>query len=232
MLYAWIDGCKRAPIAKGERTICPDCGGTLTAVLPAENVPHWRHRGGDCDAWSEAEGPWHLAWKERFDPSCREISLRDPTTGERHRADVLVGGGTSQATVLELQHSHISEEDRQVREAFYMREHRMFWLVHVHNEKSFTGYSFGFSLDFRSNVRQLYEKEFAVMSWTGSSKQFIEKWKKSNAHVFFHWGSGIFYLASDKIMTRLKCSPKSGQFALCALSHDEFLRAVHGTDAG
>lgn len=100
MLYAWIGDEKRAPRAKGERTICRDCGGLLSAVMPVENVPHWRHKAGDCDPWSEPEGPWHLGWKERFDLSCREISLIHGATGERHRADVLCGTGTPKATVL------------------------------------------------------------------------------------------------------------------------------------
>ncbi|MFK4535160.1 hypothetical protein ABIA00_003343 [Bradyrhizobium ottawaense] len=47
MLYAWIGDEKRAPRAKGERTICRDCGGLLSAVMPVENVPHWRHKAGD-----------------------------------------------------------------------------------------------------------------------------------------------------------------------------------------
>jgi hypothetical protein len=55
---------RSAPIAKGERTICRDCGGLLAAAMPVENTPHWRHKAGDCDPWSEPEGPWHLGWKE------------------------------------------------------------------------------------------------------------------------------------------------------------------------
>lgn len=51
---------------------------------------------------ARAEGPWHLGWKELFDISCHEIGLRDPMTGELHRADVLVGSGTPMTTVLEL----------------------------------------------------------------------------------------------------------------------------------
>lgn len=48
MLYAWVGDQKRAPISKGERTTCRDCGGLLTAVMPVENTPHWRHKAGDC----------------------------------------------------------------------------------------------------------------------------------------------------------------------------------------
>jgi hypothetical protein len=162
MLYAWVDDQKRAPFAKGERTTCRDCGGLLTAVMPVENTPHWRHKAGDCDPWSEPEGPWHLGWKELFDMACREIALRDPATGELHRADVLVGSGTPRATVLELQHSSISEDERNAREAFYRRGHRMFWLVHIHSESSFLGTYFGMSLDFKSRVVNLDGKEFAI----------------------------------------------------------------------
>lgn len=39
MLYAWVGDEKRARLAKGERTICRDCGGLLTAVMSA---------GGQC----------------------------------------------------------------------------------------------------------------------------------------------------------------------------------------
>src|SRR3569623_52734 len=139
MLYAWIDGKRRAPLAKGERTICRDCGGLLTAVIPVENAFHWRLKAGDCDRWSEPEGPWHLGWKELFDMSCREIALRDPATEELHRADVLVGNGTPRATVLELQHSPISQDECNERESFYQRGHRMLWFVHIHDESSFLG---------------------------------------------------------------------------------------------
>lgn len=231
MLYAWVGDQKCAPIAKGERTTCRDCGGLLTAVIPVENTPHWRHKAGDCDSWSESEGTWHLGWKELFDMSCREITLRDPMTGELHRADVLVGNGTPRATVLELQHSPINEDERSAREAFYRREHRMFWLVHIHSESSFLGEYFGMSLDFKSRVITHSGKEFAVMHWMGSNKQFIEKWKRATAHVFFHAGPDIFYLASPNVTARLGGPFQRGEFALCQLSHDDFLQAVHWVDS-
>jgi hypothetical protein len=230
MLYAWVGNQKRAPIAKGERTTCRDCGGLLTAVMPVENMPHWRHKAGDCDAWSEPEGPWHIGWKELFDISCREVSLLDQLTGERHRADVLVGSGTPMATVLELQHSSISEDERNAREGFYRREHRMFWLVHIHSEGSFLGNYFSMSLDFESHVVNLDDKKFAIMCWMGPNKQFIEKWKRAAAHVFFSAGQYIFYLAGPSATSRLGGPFKRGEFALCALTRDEFVRAVRGED--
>lgn len=230
MLYAWIGSEKRPPIEKGERATCQDCGGQLTAVMPVENVSHWRHKAGDCDPWSEPEGRWHLAWKDLFDVQCREIALRDPETGELHRADVLVGNGTPLATVLELQHSSIGEDERNARETFYQRSHRMFWLVHVHSENSFLGHYFGMSLDFRSRVVPLDGKEFAIMRWMGPNKQFIEKWKRASAHVFFHAGPYILYLAGSGVAARLGGPFKRGEFALCELTRDEFIAAVKWED--
>lgn len=226
MLYAWVHGVKRPPLEKGERTTC-NCGSQLLAVILVENVRHWRHEAGDCDPWSEPEGRWHLEWKERFDLSCREIALVDPMTSERHRADVLCGVGTPQATVLELQHSSISEKERGAREAFYMQAHRMFWLVHIHNDSNFNGYNFGYSLDFRSRTYQLDGYTYAVMHWMGRSKQFIEKWKRAAAHVFFDFEGNVFYLASEDVSRRLGGPFKKGEFALCQLVRDDFIRAVH-----
>lgn len=228
MLYAWVDSEKRPPRVKGERTLCRDCGGLLSAVMPVENVPHWRHKAGDCDPWSEPEGPWHLGWKESFDLPCREVGFVNAATGERHRADVLFGRGTSNATVLELQHSPISEEERDAREAFYHQEHRMFWLVHVHNGQSFLGYNFAISIDFRRSV-DLDGKTFAIMPWLGRSVQFIEKWKRAKAHVFFDFDGHIFYLAREAVANRLGGPFKRGEFALCGLTRDEFIRAVCGS---
>ncbi|MFK0692688.1 hypothetical protein ACFX5Q_31710 [Mesorhizobium sp. IMUNJ 23033] len=232
MLYAWIDGVKRPPLAKGEHTTCPDCGGVLTSVIPVENVPHWRHKAGDCDPWSEPEGQWHLGWKDQFDLRCREINLIDSMTGEHHRADVICGAGTGRATVLELQHSSISEEERVAREAFYKKAHRMFWLVHVHNESTFAGYSFGFSLDFSKRIQVVEGQTYAIMRWMGRSKQFIEKWKRASAHVFFDWQGHIFFLAGDALARRLTGGTplQKGEFALCALTREQFIRAVHWAD--
>lgn len=228
MLYAWVGDEKRAPVAKGERTTCRDCGNLLTAVMPVENTPHWRHKSGDCDSWSEPEGAWHLGWKEMFDVSCREIGLRDELTGELHRADVLVGSGTPMATVLELQHSSISEDERNAREAFYRRQRRMFWLVHLQDESSFLKTNFLLSLGLIRRVVNLDGKKFMIRRWAGRSHQFIEKWKRASGHVFFNLGPHVFYLAGPGVASRFEIPLQRGEFAVCALTRDEFVRAVRG----
>lgn len=101
----------------------------------------------------------------------------------------------------------------------------MFWLVHIHSESSFLGIYFSMSLDFSSRVINLDGKEFAVKRWMGPNKQFIEKSKRANAHVFFSAGPQIFYLASPGVAARVG-PVRRGEFALSSLIRNEFLRAV------
>ncbi|WP_313618977.1 hypothetical protein [Pantoea septica] len=228
MIYAWIGGQKRQPLEKGEKTECRDCGGTLTAVLPVQNIHHWRHKAGDCDTWSEPEGPWHLQWKEFFSEGCREVTLRDAQTNELHRADILYGQGTDSETVLELQHSPISEEERISREKFYMQGRRMFWLVHLDTKSSSHGWTFEMSLDFKNKRAEYAKHTFGIMHWFGRSTQFIEKWKRSDAHVFFDFKDHIFYLANKRISEKLNNGAplEKGEFAVCVLTRDKFIAAV------
>jgi hypothetical protein len=226
MIYAPIGGERRQPLSKGERATCPGCGAALNAVLPRENIRHWRHKGGDCDSWSEPEGEWHLGWKETFPIDCREISMRDPDTGELHRADVLCRSSASgRGVVLELQQSPISEAERVSRERFYMREHRMFWLVNVHDSNTFRAFSFAISLSFKKPTI-FSGRTFYQMDWMGPSKQFIEKWKDSAAHVFFYFNGSIYYLATRLACEALHSKHVRGEFSLARLTDEEFIAAV------
>lgn len=192
MIYAWIDGKRRQPLVKGEKTVCRDCGGRYQ--------PFYQHKtfttGGikrRLRYLGEPEGPWHLGWKENFNEECREVSLKDDLTNELHRADILYGQGTGFETVLELQHSPISEEERISRETFYRKGRRMFWLVHIDaSSTSSNGWNFHISLDFKSRLVKQGIHSFGIMQWFGRSTQFIEKWKRSDAYVFFDFKEHIF----------------------------------------
>jgi hypothetical protein len=226
MLRAMIQGEKRPPLEKGERGQCPNCGNEVIAVIPIQNIRHWRHRGKDCDPWSEPEGEWHLAWKERFDPDWTEVSMDDATTGERHRADIFCPLGDQGGTVVELQHSAISEEEQLSRERFYSNGRKFYWLLHIHSEKSFRGYHFRLSLNFEK-IMPCKGQNFSVMTWFGST-QFIERWKRADAHVFFDFQGHIFYLATPKACSEITKILKKGEFALHRLSVREFMDAVTG----
>ena len=153
----------------------------------------------------------------------------DPATGECHRADIRHDGGAGGvATVLELQHSPISEKERLAREAFYGREHRMFWLLHLHDDDSFLETSFGISLDIPGRQVICRGRTFVIMTWRGRSVQFIEKWKRASAHVCFDYRGNIFFLAGPDLSRKLGGPFSRGEFALCHLTREAFVRAIHG----
>ncbi|MDR7135318.1 competence CoiA-like predicted nuclease [Lysobacter niastensis] len=226
MLFALADGVKRQPLCAGERAICPHCDSEVVAVLPSLSVWHWRHKANDCDPWSEPEGEWHFGWKERFEPAWREVSLIDHATNEKHRADIFCEQSGS-PTVVELQHSPIVEEERLARERFYARGRRMFWLLHLHDERSLRGTHFALSLNYGLPVDH-HGRTFYLMRWGGSSTRFIERWKQSKVHVFFDFRGQLFYLATAHPKLSFPWPWAKGWFAVCPLSTEQFISAVSG----
>lgn len=227
MIFAMINGEKRSPIAKGERTTCTGCGGTLKAVIPQFNSAHWRHENGDCDPWSEPEGEWHLAWKRRFNPLNCEVFMRDPESQETHRADVLCPQREGKGNVLELQHSNISEEERTEREAFYSKDNRMFWLLNM-DRTSALSFNFSQCLSFNeANKVEIRGRSFYKMEWFMRGT-ILDKWKQSRAHVFLNYGPHVFYLATMSACRQLVSSQGKGDFALARLTVRDFLKAVAG----
>ena len=113
--YANIDGEKRLPFPKGRAT-CQVCGGLLIAKCGQILTHHWAHDAkDDCDPWSEPIGPWHVWWQNLVRTDFIEVA-RGP-----HRADII----GNENVVVELQHSSISAEDIEAREAYYSN---MVWL--------------------------------------------------------------------------------------------------------
>lgn len=88
-----------------------------------------------------------------------------------------------------------------------------------------TATSFRLSYD-RSSPVNYKGRVFHVMSWYGRSKQFIEKWKRSKAHVFFDYEGKIFYLATMASCAEIVQASQKGQYALAYLTHEEFMHAA------
>ena len=66
MLYAWVGDKKRAPVAKGERTTCRECGGAMKVIACIEDpvviqkiLNHLKEKGEYQDAFRlpESRGP-------------------------------------------------------------------------------------------------------------------------------------------------------------------------------
>lgn len=114
MQYSLVDDV-RCEAFVGGRGLCPTCGAATIAKCGPRILHHWAHAGRrNCDPWWENETEWHRAWKNLFPESCREVTHIAPD-GEIHRADIKTPTGI----IIEVQHSAMSDAERQSRESFY-----------------------------------------------------------------------------------------------------------------
>jgi hypothetical protein len=134
----------------------------------------------------------------------------------------MAGGGA----VLELQHSSISPEEQLSREMFYGQHHQMYWLLHMHDEKSFRGSYFRLSLSFHNPVN-VQGRVFYRMNWYGN-KRFVERWKQARTHVLLDLGGHIFYLATRYACADLVAGQKKGEFALLPVPPEHLIAWILG----
>lgn len=111
---------------KTNEYVCPICGEPL--IIKAENssavTKHFAHKKGtQClDGWSHDMSEWHREWQEKFPEECREVVVEK--NGVKHRADILINN-----TVIEFQHSPITNEEILERNAFYLScGYRVIWV--------------------------------------------------------------------------------------------------------
>lgn len=121
MQYALIEGERREAIP-GAKGSCPTCGAAMVAKCGPRIIHHWAHRGRrNCDPWWENETEWHREWKNSFPEECREVS-HTASDGEIHRADIK----TLTGIYIEIQHSSMTDAERESREAFYQN---LVWVI-------------------------------------------------------------------------------------------------------
>lgn len=140
-------------VPSADHATCPLCGAACIPKCGSIIIWHWAHKQrADCDTWSEGETEWHRAWKQMVRKECQEV-CKGP-----HRADIVGNGGM----VIELQHSPISPETIEDREAFYGK---MIWL--------FDASEYHKNLSFFGNKRADNYRTFK-WSWARKSQQFIQ----------------------------------------------------------
>ena len=121
MQYALVDG-RKSEARTGTRGTCPDCGAAMLAKCGTRVMHHWAHVSRrNCDPWWENETDWHREWKSKFPEECREVSHTAPV-GEIHRADIKTPTGI----VIEVQHSTMTDQERESRESFYRN---LIWIL-------------------------------------------------------------------------------------------------------
>ena len=116
-------------VEKDTKCFCPVCNEELRLRKGGKNRPHFAHKqdtecqyGKDQDYKSE----WHIRMQEYFPREACEVRFTDDETGEVHIADVFL---EDSKTVLEFQHSPISEDEFMSRTIFHLKnERRIVWL--------------------------------------------------------------------------------------------------------
>lgn len=122
MQFALIDNSRAKPQPK-THGFCQYCGTEMISKCGSKKRWHWAHASNQtCDRWWENETHWHREWKSCFPEHWRECIHEDPTTKEKHIADVKTDDGL----VLEFQNSPIPPCELKAREEFY---DNLIWVV-------------------------------------------------------------------------------------------------------
>ena len=101
---------------------CPICNGSVRLRPGSSNAPHFAHITACIDDYTYDMSDWHREWQELFPKGNREVVIA--CNGEVHRADVLCYG-----TVIEFQHSPISELEFRRRNRFYTNAgYKLIWI--------------------------------------------------------------------------------------------------------
>lgn len=188
----------------GRAGMCPLCGSIVFSKTGNLRIWHFSHQNRfksqiDCESWSENEGEWHLAWKNRLPEHMREYVIKRQRVLPNglieqtvHRADIL----NSRGTVIELQHSPINASTIYERETFY---ENMIWIFDAQE------WTFRNPEKFSDGIRY----------WWVHGRKHLAYCK---APVFFHMG-GRKILHVSRITIASKRSHVEGRF----ISFDDFL---------
>ena len=190
MIYAVdLQGNRIAP-TPGAQAQCGHCHAPMIPKCGRRNMWHWAHHAGDCDTWSEGETDWHRQWKTRAPRDWCEVTLPP------HRADIR---RSHDGLIIELQHSSISPDEIEKREAFYGN---MWWLFDATTVQS------------RDHIRF-----FRLSNGRWAPRQLNYRGKYDFVKKPMYWDLGGPILAFDE---PFQLRPKEGYIRL--LSRAEFLR--------
>lgn len=177
MHWACVDG-KKTKLSPGRTGICRLCRNEVIAKCGRIRTWHWAHKSTlNCDAWSEPESDWHLAWKDQFPSDWQETVLSDEISNEKHIADI----ETTHGLVIEFQSSPISFQERESRELFYKN---MIWVVNGNSQPDdWYGRLFVSGL---SNPLCFDPLTYGV--WWRARSRFLRNWVESDVAVYFDFG--------------------------------------------
>jgi competence protein CoiA len=231
MLIALRDNQRIIPTATGQRANCPECNAEVLSKCGEINIWHWAHiTTVNCDTWGEPEGEWHLNWKRDLPLDWVEVVMeRDEC---KHRADIRLPTGL----VIELQHSPISVEDIQKREAFYQN---MIWIFDLselpksdsiqYEQSALNDFSYdddpvfvdsndGYGFDDNEDPilvpaqppEPYIEPRFILRQWPSKDPTYRTfRWKHARKHIAHATKPVFFDLGEDQLLRLKKMYPES-----------------------
>ncbi|MGV3561318.1 competence protein CoiA [Larkinella arboricola] len=213
MKYALFEG-GRIKAVKGIKAMCPCCNTEVIAKTGKYKASHWAHKSlSHCDVWWENETEWHRNWKNKFDEKYQEIIMYDTLTGEKHIADIFSPAGT----VIEFQHSYISQEEVNSREAFYLKTaKKMIWIIDCTSRINRVNFQLSFP-----NISTLHIYKDIKITWFSQSS-ILKRWSLSNAYVLFDLGDGFLWYLK-------KYDQKSKEAILNLRISEDFVRKNNNT---
>ena len=116
-------------VIDNEKYYCPICGEELRTRQGTTNAHHFAHKNNsNCtnrDGWHYDMSDWHYDWQNQFPVDNQEIVFNK---GDKvHRADVFINN-----TVIEFQHSPITEAEFNDRNDFYKSfGYKVLWIFDV-----------------------------------------------------------------------------------------------------
>lgn len=167
-------------------------------------IPHFRHkRKGNCGC-SDGETDWHLSWKSQFENIEVDMGI-DPVTGERNRADAVVG----KDFVIEFQHSHINENEQSSRERFYGSKGGMVWIVDASGKQNRTRLAKTQGTNrFVPCLKPPFDKG-GYWRLTSGDKVLPKLWIRRNVGIVFDYGTDI------NLLYVLPQRGRNSEYALC-----------------
>ncbi len=155
-----------------DRYFCPMCKSEVRLRKGSIRAKHFAHVSKeDCDSFSSEMSEWHLEWQGRFPEECREVVLE--ADGEKHRADVLYHD-----IIVEFQHSPISKEEFERRNAFYTKVARHLVWVFDFRDRCEAG---TLSSSWHDDKISMYEWKWASRTLVGFDPE-----KQSKVSLVFH----------------------------------------------
>ncbi len=185
MKYALVDGIKSEAshgIHHERKCVCLECGAEVVAKCGERGLreKHWAHKTNEDCWYSKKEmTEWHRRWQAQFDEKCREVPVVNMELNKKHVADVK----TEDGLVIEFQHSPISAEERNEREAHYTKNNHMIWVVDGNCRK----YRFSRLLKNLHNFNQIRGFEIPTFEIANTQDVFPRDWMGGLVPIVFDY---------------------------------------------